>query len=250
MTNDFKINIIIIEDNIQTQEYITSIISSNFNNITIKGYADNTATAIKLIKTETPELILMDIELKDGQSFKIFDALDALNFEVIFITVHDNFIQKAIEHYAFSFIIKPFDSLKLVTPLERFINLKKRAFTDFKYKQLSNFLNTEDAVFLLQTGNEHVSIRVNDIIKCCAEKNYTQFYLTKNRRYLASHSLKYYEALLTEKGFFKAHRSVLINIKAIKSIYKREAIVLNTNEKVHVSLRNRTKLSDLISTLS
>ena len=250
MKNDFKINIIIIEDHISTQEYIASIISTNFDAITIKGYAETIESAITLIKTETPELILLDIELKDGLSFKIFEKLDDLNFEVIFITAYDNFMQKAIEHYAFSFIVKPFDHQKLITPLKRFIDLKQRAFTDFKFKQLSNFLNTEDAVFLIQIGNEHVSIKVNDIIKCCAEKNYTEFYLTENRTYLASHSLKYYEALLTEKGFFKAHRSVLINIKAIKSIYKRETIVLKTNEKIRISLRNKTKLSELISVLS
>ncbi|WP_299336033.1 LytTR family DNA-binding domain-containing protein [uncultured Psychroserpens sp.] len=245
-----KINTIIIEDNIESQEYLTSILQSQFSNIDIIGYADNVIDSISIINTEKPELIFMDIELIDGYSFEIFKHLKHHDFEVIFVTAFDNYMSKAIDHYAFSYIIKPYEKDRMIKVINRYIHLKERLFSEHKFQLLSSFLSSKSSRFLLHVGNEHVSININDIIKCEAEGNYTYFYLADHKKYLASNSLKYYEELLIDKGFFKAHRSVLINIEYIASIYKKETIILTNNDKINVSVRNKSNLTDLINQLS
>ncbi len=250
MLNIAKIKTIIIEDDPNAQEYLASILSRNCKDIQIIGYADRVEKAINLINKENPELVFMDIELKDGLAFEIFDTIKNPNFEVIFITAYDNFIKKAIDHYAFSFIVKPIEQEKLITTVNRYINLKERLFTISKYNLLSNFLNTQDSNLLLHTGKEHVSIKITSIIKYIADGNYTQFHLNDGKVYLASNSLKYYNDLLADKRFFKAHRSIVINIDFIESIYKKETIILKNKEKINVSVRNKPHLMKLINMLS
>lgn len=245
-----KINTIIIEDNLESQEYLTTIVTNNFETIEIIGYADTIVEAVSIIDQKKPELIFMDIELIDGYSFEIFKHINYHDFEVIFVTAFDNFMSKAIDHYAFSYIIKPYEESKMVGTINRYINLKERLFTKNKYQLLSNFLNSKSSRFLLHVGNEHISVSISDIIKCEADGNYTCFNLSDGKKHLASNSLKYYEGLLIDKGFFKAHRSVLINIEFIASIYKKETIILTNNDKIHVSVRNKSNLTNLINSLS
>ena len=148
MNSASKINAIIIEDNKESQEYLANLLNFNFDQIVISGYADSVNKSIKLIDRKKPELIFMDIELIDGNSFEIIDNIQHNDFEVIFVTAFDNFLQKAIDHYAFSYIVKPIDENKLINIVTRYINLKDRFFTKNKYQSISSFFKFEQCKIL------------------------------------------------------------------------------------------------------
>lgn len=250
MTEDnIQINTIIIEDQYKSQEYLTSIIQKNFNNIKINGFAENIKDSIALINKVNPELILMDIELEDGLSFEIFKSLNNYDFEIIFITAHSNYLQSALNHYAFSFVTKPIDENKLINIIDKYIRLKQRIFSQAKYSVFENFIKNNNPNLLINTGKEHIYLTINEIIKIEARGNYALFF-TDKKQHLASNTLKYYESLLIEKGFFKPNRSILINTKYIQSIYKKESIILKNRQSINVSTRNRPKLLELIKLLS
>jgi len=250
MKQGLKINTIIIEDDSHAQDYLVGLLNKNFNQLEIQGFSDSVQKSVELIEAVEPELVFMDIELTDGLSFSIFNQIKHQDFEVIFVTAFENFIQKAIDHYAFSFITKPIDENRLIETVNRYIKLQERSFSRKKYQLLSNFIEKNDARFLLHTGNEHISVKVGDIIKCEADGNYTKFFMSDKSEHIASNYLKYYEGLLEHKGFFKAHRSVLINTTYIQSIYKKETIILTNGDKIHVSTRSKSRLTELIDSLS
>ena len=245
-----KINTIIIEDNIQSQEYLTDLLSKNFSNLSVIGYADSIYSATNLINQKRPELIFMDIELKDGYCFDIFKNLHFHDFEIIFVTAFDNLIQTAIDHYAFSFLTKPINNEKLIKAINRYLDLSERLYSKAKYNLFEKFLMAKDSQVLIQIGHNYISLKLNDIIKCIAEGNFTSFYLTNKEKHLASKPLKHYENLFTEKGFFKANRSTIININHIDSIYKKESIILKNKDKIRVSIRNKPNLTQLINFFS
>ncbi len=245
---DQTISTILIEDEEETLTYISSILKQYFNEIEIIGTSDNIKTSIRLLTETNPELVFMDIELIGGNAFQILDAIENYDFEVIFVSAHNNYIEKSIQYYALNFLTKPIDINQLKNVLKRYTNLKKRFFTKQKYILLKEFLT--ESKLLINTGNEHIAINLNDIIKCDADGNYSLFTLSNKSKHLASRPLKYYEDLLTEKAFFRANRSTLINIKHITSIYKRESLTLSNKEKVIISARNKSKLSELIRHLS
>ncbi|MEP0263765.1 LytTR family DNA-binding domain-containing protein [Dokdonia sp.] len=245
-----QINAIIIEDNIEAQEYLSHIVQNHFPTIRILGCATSVEQSIQLINKTDPELVFMDIELTDGLSFEIFDTIKVPSFEVIFITAFENFMQKALEHFALSYITKPIDIPKLIAAIHHYLQLKQRLFTIEKFELLRDLTQNKNGKLLIQTTNEHVLIKIETIIKLEAEGNYTYIFLDDGRKLLASKAMKYYESLLPEVSFFKAHRSTIININYIASIYKKETIILTNSDKVHVSVRNKGKLMKLIQMLS
>ena len=250
MIEDKKIKTIIIEDDKKSQDYLKDLIQSHFEALTIVGTSENIADSVRLIESQQPELIFMDIELTDGLSFEIFNRLNFHDFEVIFVTAYDNFIQQAIDHYAFSFIVKPIEPSKLVASIAHYLKLKERLYSQSRIELLQAFLQPKQSKILLQVGHEYVSVELDDVIKCDAEGNYTTFHLTDKKSLLVSKPLKHFERLLIDKGFFKPHRSAIINVSHIKSIYKKETIILDNNDKVHVSVRNKSKLTELINSMS
>jgi len=245
-----KINTVIIEDNSDALLYLKSLLQTHFNEISIVGTSSSVKKGVELIQSEKPELIFLDIELKGGTGFDILKKIKDVDYEVIFTTAHNSYIQKAIEHYAFYYLLKPIhlDSLKNV--LERYQKIKSQNSTKHNLVGLHSFLKKQDTILMIKTGSQYINILVEDIVKCNSEGNYTYFLMSDSSKFLVSKPLKYYEQLLTEKGFFRANRFNLINIKHIVSIKHKEEILLSNKKYVNVSVRNKSKLMDVINQLS
>ncbi|HOI31638.1 MAG: response regulator [Bacteroidales bacterium] len=62
--------------------------------------AESVETAVTLIKTQTPDLVLLDIELADGSGFEILQKLQPYSFKVVFITGFDAFTIQAFKYSA------------------------------------------------------------------------------------------------------------------------------------------------------
>jgi two-component system LytT family response regulator len=249
MENAFQIKTIIIEDNLASQEFLENTIVKNYPSISIAGKAVSVKESIALIKEAQPELVFMDIELTDGLSFEIFEKITP-NFEVIFITGLQGHLEKALDHFALSYITKPIDVIKLKKTIDHYLTLKERLFTLDKLKLTKALINNQSGRLFVHKTNEHLLLEVKDIVKIEADGNYAIFYLQNGSKHLASHSLKYYENLLSKDSFFKAHRSTLVNIRFVKSIYKKETLLLTNGDQVHVSTRNKSNLQELIGLIS
>ena len=245
-----KIKTLIVEDEPSSQEYISQILDRNFPKLQLVGKAPSVQKAVELIELEQPELLLLDIELTDGMSFEIFDKVSRHDFEVIFVTAFDNYMERAMEHFALGYVVKPIDESRLVKAIQRYVDLKDRVFALNKFRALQDYMKQANPNLLINTGDQHVSVKIGDVIKCVADGNYTHFHMSNNSSLMASNSLKYYDDLFTVKGFFRANRSTLINVKHILSIYKKETIVLSNKDTVQVSKRKRASLSDLITSIS
>ncbi len=245
-----KTTLHIIEDDHDAKIYLKNIVSENFNNIEIVGISDSVEASIESIKKTSPEIVLMDIILPDGDAFAILDAFSEPAFEVIFISAHGEYLEKALEYYALNFLTKPIDSRRLIRLLDRYTRFKKRMFEMQRYEMLKEIVQENGKKFLLHAGSKHIAIKFSDIIRCEAEGNYTLFYLTGKKKHLVSKPLGYYCDLLEGKDFFRISRFNLINLRHINHIYKKETIILSNNDKVNVSKRNRSKLIALITDLS
>ena len=242
--------ILLVEDDPITADYLKDTILLNVSDVTIVDCVDNVEDTKLAIKQLKPEIILMDIVLKDGTSFEVLDSISDPDFEVIFISAHGHFIEKALDYYSFNFITKPVDDHKLIGLLKKYQQLKKRIFELNKYRMLKEMIFETGQKILIQVGNRHLAVDFSDIIRCKADGNYTYFILTGNRKYLVSKPLGYYAELLERKQFFRSSRFDLINLTHIDHIYKKETVVLSNRDKINVSNRNRTKLSNLIREIS
>lgn len=246
------LKVVIIEDNISALEHLKHLLTQNFPEIIICGTSDSAKEGVLLIKSKQPELIFLDIELSDGNGFEVLENTKLLNYEVIFTTAHNNYIQKAIDHYAFYYLLKPLklDTLSEVLNRYKKMNLNNNVSLLNKVNNIQQFLNNQGAILMINVGTEFLSIRIKNIILCKSEGNYTNFIMDDNKNLLASKSLKYYENLLSHDSFFRANRSSLINIKHILKIKNKEEITLSKKHHVTVSIRNKSKLKEILGHLT
>nr|WP_299345953.1 LytTR family DNA-binding domain-containing protein [Allomuricauda sp.] len=240
------INTLVVEDNPKALKFLKKLVDLN-PNLNLEGTASNVKEALSKLKTVSPELVLMDIELGDGNAFDVLDRFEDRQFQVIFITGHEEYIKKAFEYYAFYYLSKPFDEQRFNEVIHAYVVKSKGVFDHYRFDFLKAHFTQVQSKFLLHVGSDYVSIDLTEVVYCKSEANFAQFYFLDGTKKLASHSLKYYATLFSEKGFFRVNRFCLLNTKNIQSINKRETIVMKNGHKINVSIRNKAELATLIT---
>jgi len=230
-----QITVVIIEDNLESRVYLEQIFENELTYVSLLGVATSVITGIQLIESKKPDVIFLDIQLDDGYAFDILDQIDSSHYDIIFVTGLNQYYQKAFEHFAMSYITKPYTPYEIVRVMTRVKSKRQRINSKKHQLAFSKFITNNDTQFLLHIGNEHISIRLSEVIQCVSEGNYTQFIMQNKKRYLASNVLKYYEQLFSQKGFVRVNRATIINISHIMKIYKKESLTMSNGEKVIIS---------------
>lgn len=244
-----KIRTLIVEDDKETLEYLKNLVNQH-DNLVLADEADDKNIALKKIRSIQPELVLLDIELGEENAFDLLDEIPTKSFHLIFVTGHSDYIMRALEYYAFYFLTKPFDKDKFNEVINAYVQTANTFYDHWKLKYLSGFLRNQNSRFFLNTGLDFLAIDLNDVLYCNSEGNFTNFFLKEGRPKLASNNLKFYENLLRERGFFRANRFHLVNIKNIEAILKKEILIMKGGSKISISNRNKAKLKELIAALN
>ena len=121
--------ILIVEDEELAVKKLQKTLHSLGENIDIVGTTDSIASTVNWLQSNpAPELILMDIELADGQSFEIFN-LTEVKSPVIFTTSYDEYALKAFKVNSVDYLLKPVQKDELESALAKFRNFRQ-AFAD------------------------------------------------------------------------------------------------------------------------
>ena len=102
--------ILIIDDENRTRQLIAKMIDSFGFNVKTIPEGENVESAITAIKKYNPDIVFLDIQMPDGTGFDVLASLPEKNFEVIFITAHEEFAIKAIKFSALDYLLKPVDT--------------------------------------------------------------------------------------------------------------------------------------------
>ncbi|MDY7395665.1 LytTR family DNA-binding domain-containing protein [Aureibaculum sp. 2210JD6-5] len=204
------------------------------------------AEAETILENKTVDVIFLDVQLQNETGFDLLKNLASkITFEIIFTTAHDNYAVKAFEYSALDYLLKPIAN----TDLERALNkLKtKQSLLDSaqKVETLLYNLNEENTNKIINLTNaEGVHrIKVNDIVRCNADDNYTHIYFNPDKKITIAKTLKHFENLLQPYSFFRTHQSHLINLNYIKKfIPKKRIAVLTDNTEIVVSVRKKEEL--------
>ncbi len=239
------IRTVIIEDEPNALQSLILGIEKYIPQLGIVGTASDIEEAGYLLKKENPELVLLDIKLKERDAFQLLDQLNEINFEIIFITAYGEFKEKAFDYFALHYIQKPVDFEKFRTIIASYEKRKKKTFTTEKYTMLRKLLSSNLKSISIPQKNGYQMIAVSSIVLCVAEGNYTRIHMADDRVLLSSKSLKHYENLFEGMGFYRVHRSQLINLSFIQSV-SGDMVLLRNDIRVSVSKRNRSGLLKLL----
>lgn len=235
--------ILIIDDETQQRSLTKSLLQTYFPDITIVGEVDSLQTGIKAVEQYLPDLLLLDIDLGDGTGFELLQKIKPITCQVIFITAYNDQAIRAFKFSALDYLLKPLDPEELVYAIQK---AQQHYSVNQQQTQLEVLFNqiqqgdTLKKIILKDSENIYV-VEVANIIRLEAEKNYTTFFLADLQQLVISKTMKEYEEILENKGFFRCHQSHLVNLNYLARIDKRDGGMLVMKDQSIVPLATRRK---------
>ena len=241
---------VIIDDEVLMRQTLEKLVREHCSNVKQVAKADGVRTGVEAIKKHHPDLVLLDIKLDDGTGFDLLRQLEPIDFKVIFITAYDEYAIKAIKFSALDYLLKPVEPEDLKLAVDKAEKLVLKELNSQLSVLADNMQPGSPALkkIILKTFDNIHLVRIGDIIYCGSDNNYTTFHLIDHSKIMMSNTLKEYEEMLGEYGFFRVHKSYLINLAHIVRFEKAEggSVVLTNNFTVPVSFRKRELLLDML----
>lgn len=205
----------------------------------------------------TPDLILMDIELADGQSFEIFNLVQ-VKTPVIFTTSYDEYALKAFKVNSIDYLLKPIQKEELQAAIDKFklfnnssapAEARPDVSIDNLIKELQQKLQPKEyrKRFLVKQAQKLVSIDVNDIAYFYSDGRLNFFKTSDNKKYVVDYTMDELEDMLDPQRYFRTSRSFYVSVNCIDQIhdYFGNRLLLNLSPAVDKEvLVSREKVMD------
>lgn len=239
---------VIVDDRNSIREFITQLLS-NINGIKVVGEAENVTNAISLINKTKPELILLDIQLPDGNGFEILEGLTYSDYKVIFVTSHEEFAIKAFKYSALDYVVKPIEPEVFYSAIEKAKTHFSAGDQQLKIKSLIENLtgNKTSKKLVLNTQETVHVVNSDEISRCESDGSYTLVYF-QERKIMISRKLKEFEEMLSGLSFYRSHRSHLINLNCVDRYEKKDGgyIIMKDNTSIPLSSAKKEEFFELL----
>src|SRR6476661_3387020 len=153
--------VLIVEDEELAVKKIRKTLGEVDADAVIMGVTDSIQGTVSwLQENPSPDLILMDIELSDGQSFEIFSRTK-VNSAVVFTTSYDEYALKAFKVNSIDYLLKPIQSEDLEAAIGKFKSMKSL----YKDQPNSTEFNIESIITELKQKLQPKEFRKRFLVK-------------------------------------------------------------------------------------
>ena len=244
--------VIIVDDEARSRRMLKTLCEDYCTDLEIIGLAASVQEAKNIIKNEIPDLVFLDIRMPLESGFELLKFYNNdFTFDVIFTTAYDEYALQAFQYAAVDYLLKPIEIDELVRAVEKVKGFRQVIPQPEKFEFLQELLaDQEIKKVALITTDGITFVNFSDIIRCEAESNYTSVVLTDNTTHLITKTLKHFEDLLLGKGFFRIHKSHLVNLHAVRKFIKSKKggiVEMIDGKQMEVSSKKRETLLNLLS---
>ncbi|RYY30375.1 MAG: response regulator transcription factor [Chitinophagaceae bacterium] len=251
-------NILIVEDEELAVKKLQKTLASVDPDAKVVAITDSIKSTVEWLEAnDAPDLILMDIELSDGQSFEIFSRVQ-LKSAVIFTTSYDEYALKAFKVNSIDYLLKPVQKEDLETALKKFNDMKMM----YKVEPAKNEVNVESLIkelrnklqpkeyrkrFLVKNAQKLVSIEVEEIAYFFSDGRLNFFKTYDNKKYVVDYTMDELEDMLNPERYFRISRSFYIAVDSVEQIhdYFGNRLLLHLKPEVDKeAIVSREKVSD------
>lgn len=224
-------NILIVEDEDLAVKKLKKTLLSVDESANVVGEADSIKSTVNWLENNpSPDLILMDIELADGQSFEIFNHVQVKS-PVIFITSYDEYALKAFKVNSVDYLLKPVQKEDLTVALDKYRQMKKMYAAeketssgisiDALVKELQQKLQTKDyrKRFLVKHGQKLVSVEVEEIAYFFSDGRLNFFKTFDNKKFVVDYTMDELNDMLDPDKYFRISRAFFISVNSVSQIH-------------------------------
>ncbi len=206
----------IVEDEPIARERLKRLLKE-IGGIDIIGEADSKEKALSEIKDKEIDVLFLDIKLPDGTGLEVAkEVIETVEDPpyIIFTTAYGEFALEAFKVNAIDYLLKPFTKEDVEKALSKIKNTKSKI---SNLTKIATITTGTDILIPVKHLSKVVLLKPDDIYYIKAELSETVI-KTKDREYFSSRKLYEFEELLKNKGFFRVHRSYLVNLAKIKEM--------------------------------
>lgn len=230
-------NVLIIEDEPLAAQRLETLVVGLLDNVRVVAKIDSVKKSVHwLQKNETPDLILMDIQLADGISFLIFEQCE-VKAPVIFTTAYDEYALKAFKVNSIDYILKPVDQADLANALRKLELLKNiQPSRDVLMQSISQAMSMLTKKykerFVIKVGEHLKTVEVKNVLYFYSQEKTTFCHTADNRNHILDFTLEQLEALIDPAEYFRVNRKYLVRGDSIRDI------IAYTNSRLRLVLKD------------
>ena len=236
---------ILVDDEPDGIRTLKKMLELHCPNVEVAATCSNAIAAKHQIKELQPDVVFLDIQMPGKSGLDLLTELPAKNFEIIFVTAHNEYMLQALQYSAADYLLKPVDEDRLIEAVQRVENRleagKKEGVTEALLHNLSKAGSPSEMRLCLPTLKGFIVLKLDEIIYCEAERSYTVFHLEKNKTVIVSKPLLDYENLLKDTSFLRIHKSFLINLHHVREYQRGEGgmVIMSDDAEIEVSRRKK-----------
>lgn len=237
--------VLIIEDEEAAYQRLQKLVCEEIPEAEILPPVVSIKSAISwLTQNAEPDLIFLDVQLADGESFEIFKKVKVAS-PVIFTTAYDQYALEAFKINSIDYLLKPIKKEELKTAIKKFLNQSIPRNANINFQQLISTLQLQKTSykerFVVKYGEHIKTIQTIDSAYFYTE-NKANFIITKdNKRFAIDYNLDQLEVLLDPRKFFRINRQFIIGFHAITEMFT------YSKSRVLIKLNPPTKLETIVS---
>jgi two-component system LytT family response regulator len=228
-----RYNVLLVDDEDLARQNVQIMLKDD-SEIDSISECTNGFEAVEFLRSTPIDIVFLDIQMPQLSGFDVLQMLEPEQIPVVvFVTAYDRYALKAFAASALDYILKPVEEERFFKALERAKALRRRQKIDDLTSRLLQFLN-ENPIYTQQISSddvqtqywEHITlnsrgravvVRTTDIDWIEAETYYAEIH-TKQKTYLLRERMHILESRLDPAVFLRIHRSVIVNIFAIKEL--------------------------------
>jgi len=214
------IRALIVDDEAPARQRLSDLLKQDLEVSSLQEASDGD-TAVRMILSEKPSLVLLDVQMPELDGLEVIEAVGAENMPLtVFVTAYDQHAIQAFEANALDYLLKPFSDERFEAALTRVKRrrdeLHLREFGQSVARVIAKQAAQSRYLDRLAVKADGVTrfVRIKDIEWIEAAGVYVTLH-TLGRDFLYRASLSDLAQSLDPTRFLRIHRSVMVNVESI-----------------------------------
>ena len=233
-----KKKILIVDDDPMITAMLTKLISL-YPELELAGICGTCAEARSFFETEIVDIVLLDIELSDGQGFDLIPFISG-EPSIIVITGNEDYAFTAFEIGAIDFLKKPILPNRFKISIDKIIKKTTQALKP------SVPAEREKSFLFIKSGVKIIKIEIDRLLYAEALRDYIKLFLTHNESHLVNLSLSELSKRLSSYGFMQVHRSYVVGIRHIKQVQDDMIYLQEVPSPIPIGKTYKSVITDLL----
>jgi two-component system LytT family response regulator len=210
--------------------------------VELAAAAASASEARMLIPQVRPDLVFLDVEMPGENGFALLRSLPRESYgEVVFVTAYDRYAVQALRVSAADYLLKPVQPEELLAAVERVYERRRQRIRSPSVETLlDNLSGAAPRRIVVPSGSGYHVLLSSEIVYVESERNYARFATVHREKFLSVRPLGHWEEVLAPMGFFRVHRSYLVNFEHVREIRRQpdgDFVIVSTQERLPVAQR-------------